>query len=389
LYGHGVRSNERAGGTAARRDLVVIVAGTPFHGMRRGSRGLTDALSQQCAVLYVDPPRSMARRPYPVTARLSVETSNVYRLAPVALPGMTRPVVRSLTRTLLVHAIRQATKQIGSRRTVVLQQTASFPVLGECGERTSVYYVTDDYTAGADLLGGRRGRLERAERRAADRADMVIAVSPRLAEKWRDRGKPVVVIRNGVDAAAFDHPHDLAHVDVQIPSPIAGIVGTLSERINLDLLEHLVDTGSVSLLLVGQAMFRSQKSRFERLLERSNVQWLGQQDFARLPAIYEIIDVGLLPYTHSAFNQASDPLKLLEYLAAGKPVVGTGLPAVVGLAAPDVVIADDPASFAEAVLRSTRTGRDRSRQAMRRSFARGHSWERRADELRGVLGLDC
>lgn len=272
---------------------------------------------------------------------------------------------------------------------MILQQAARFPVLGRCGEGTSVYYVTDDYAAGAALVGKPKARLERAESEAAAHADLIVAVSDRLAEKWSRLGKPVRVIRNGVDVEAFEAPPAAGDDRIGLDHPIAAIIGTLSERIDLDLVERTLDTGAVSLLLVGEATFRAQQTRFDRLLERPNVQWLGQQDFARLPGIYYDVDVALLPYARSPFNMASNPLKALEYLAAGKPVVATGIPAVVELGAPDVVIADSPEAFAQSVIRTATDRHDPGRVSLRRAFAREHSWGRRAAELADALDLGC
>ena len=58
----------------------------------------------------------------------------------------------------------------------------------------------------------------------------------------------------------------------------------------------------------------------EALLARPNVQWVGAAPFERLPTYMRAIDVGIVPYADSAFNQEL-PLKTLEYLAAGRPTV--------------------------------------------------------------------
>ena len=57
--------------------------------------------------------------------------------------------------------------------------------------------------------------------------------------------------------------------------------------------------------------------------ERDNLKWLGAKPFKALPAYLANVDVGLVPLLNSAYNRASAPLKVLEYLAAGLPVVSS------------------------------------------------------------------
>ena len=54
---------------------------------------------------------------------------------------------------------------------------------------------------------------------------------------------------------------------------------------------------------------------------------VGLKPFEELPSYVRVMDAGL-PYADSAFNRASSPLKVLEYLAAGRPAIATDLPAV-------------------------------------------------------------
>ena len=67
------------------------------------------------------------------------------------------------------------------------------------------------------------------------------------------------------------------------------------------------------------------------------------RQFQELPSYLRVIDVGLTPYSQSDFNRASFPLKTLEYLAAGRPVVASDLPANRWLDTSHVSIAADAA----------------------------------------------
>ncbi len=153
------------------------------------------------------------------------------------------------------------------------------------------------------------------------------------------------------------------------------------------MLDAVAATGA-SLLLVGPCSPTFDLERLDALLARRNVRWVGAKPFDELPAYLGAIDVGLTPYAQSAFNEASFPLKTLEYLAAGRPAVVSDLPAHRWLDTPHVTIAATPEAFA----RRTRELLDRPRSsahaAARRAFGAGHSWSARADEVARLLGLD-
>jgi teichuronic acid biosynthesis glycosyltransferase TuaH len=126
-------------------------------------------------------------------------------------------------------------------------------------------------------------------------------------------------------------------------------------------------------------------SRLAPLLARPAVQWVGAQPFARLPEYLRLAAVGLVPYTHSAFNEGSFPLKTLEYLAAGVPAVTTDLPASRWLATPLVRIASGVGSFVDAVRAAIAEGTAPDARERRRRFASEHSYANRARAMLEVI----
>ena len=253
------------------------------------------------------------------------------------------------------------------------------PLFGACREQTRVFYAKDDYVAGAGLMRISPARLRRADRRQPADADLVVTVSDVLADHYRALGHDPMVIPNGCDVdhfATVDEaplPEGLALPE----APVAGVVGTLAGRIDVALL-HAVADADLSLLLVGGRPAPSTDG-LGPLVERPGVSWVGPHPFEALPSYLRLMDVGLVPYDpRDPFNQASSPLKVLEYLAAGRPVVTTDLPAVRALDAaiePGLItVADGPEAFAAAVRDAARLARDPQLVARRRAFAAGHGW---------------
>ena len=227
----------------------------------------------------------------------------------------------------------------------------------------------------------RRRLIRRADRQPRD-ADVVVTVSPSLAETMRRRGVDPVLIPNGCDVTLFSRTSPPTPGE----APTVAYVGHLSDRVDVRLLEAVADSG-VDLLLIGPRQETMTAGLFDAVLSRPNVRWAGPVPYADLPASLAEVSTCLLPYADSEFNRASFPLKILEYLAAGRRVVSTGLPAVRWLDTDLVDVADTPASFAAAVAASTAEPLRSDEIAGRRAFAAGHSWESRAGTLAETLQL--
>jgi teichuronic acid biosynthesis glycosyltransferase TuaH len=379
--------------------LVVVASGVSWDGVKGSARRLAEALVAHADVLWVDPPVS------PVTpARYRGGTENprtwrpvlrplcpeLTRLTPVALPGLSRPVIRSMTSPAVRAQVRWALRRLGRRPVAVLAYSPD-DVLGRWGAGvTNVLYGTDDWVAGARLMRLDPRRQGQKVRIALARADLVLVVSPELGERWSELGADPVLLPNGCDASAYADVPGLqpAEMPEGFPTPVAGVVGQLSDRINLGLLEAVVDAG-IGLLLVGPRDSAWQPQRVATLLARHNVHHTGLVPFEELPRWFAGLDVGLTPYADTPFNRASFPLKTLEYLAAGLPVVSTDLPASRRLQAEtgEVRLAVGGDAFVRAVLAAAGQSRTAARIAERQAVAHRHSWANRAETLAGMLGI--
>jgi teichuronic acid biosynthesis glycosyltransferase TuaH len=380
--------------------LVVIVSGKPWDGVRGADRQLAEQLVRYARVLWVDPPVSPATpahfRPGAGRAllpRLRPVADRIHRLSPVALPGLTRPGIRATTWPLVRGQLRWALRRLGRRPHAVV--ACSFDdVLGRFG-RQPVYalYGTDDWVAGAELMGLDPGWLRREEARALARASVVVAVTPELAERWRGLGAQPVLVPNGCHPTAYSTV-DTTSVPAAVaglPPPVVGLVGRLSGRIDIGLLEGVADAG-LSLLVVGPQEGEWEPERWPRLAARPNVRHIGRVPFPELPGYLRVVDVGITPYRDTAFNRSSFPLKTLEYLAAGRAAVSTDLPATRWLAAdaPDgteLVGIAEPAGFVAAVRAAAALPRTVELARRRREFAARHSWQQRAEAFAAAIGL--
>jgi teichuronic acid biosynthesis glycosyltransferase TuaH len=378
-------------------DLVVYFGSATWFGPAGTDRHMAEALSRFAPVLYVEPPVSFLtslRNPAYASSlsdrpSLEVLSPTLARAVTQVTPGMSRPVLHQLVAPLVRLGTRQAIRRLCGRNGTVAGIVSSrvSPLWSATPARHRLFYATDDLPAGAELLGESRERLVRDEARTIQGADSIAVVSPGLQKRYAAEGWVAELVPNGCQPDAYDGvdaapPPD----DSDLPGPVAGFVGYLNERIDLALLESVADTGA-SLLLVGPAVPRYRTERFEALCGLPNVRWVGGKAFSDLPGYLRLIDVGLTPYADTAFNRASFPLKTMEYLAAGRAVVATPLPANDWLGTDLITVAGGPAEFAAAVTRRLAAPADDELVARRRAFAREHSWAYRAEVVADLLDL--
>ncbi len=367
-------------------DAVVYCAGTPWAGNRGTDQHIAERLARDVPVIYVDPPSWRGHFPSVDPGHLELAAPGLAILSPYGVPGLERPFLHRLndhrTRRAIASAI--ATLQ-GSARVLVLACCRG--LFGAADEQLSVFSGTDDFVAGAELMGIPEARLRRQETRNLEAAAVVVAVSEHLAEKWRAPGHAVAVIPNGVDDELFAGVDALPFpADVELTGPIVGLVGHLSNRIDIELLEALA-VRDLALLLVGPRQASFETDRIDRLIARPNVQWVGAKPFAELPSYLRAIDVGITPYPDTPFNRGSFPLKTLEYLAAGRDVVATDLPSVRALDTDLIRIASDRDQFVAQVGAALAAPRTDELVRARRAFAHEHSWDVRAEEFARLLGV--
>jgi len=366
------------------KNTIVFSAGTSWDQMWPSERHLADNVADMAPVLFLDPPVSVGRSPSGLatrrTDRLRLIRPGLARFTPLAPPGMTRPLVNYQTARMLRHQLAWAVGELHATVDALVACQIGLRVFGACSERLRVLYGTDDFVAGAELMGLPRARLRSLERDAVREADVVFAVSSPLVDLWRGQGADPILLPNGCDAAAFRRVDGAASPpDVHLPRPIVGFSGHLSDRIDIGLLEAVAATG-VSLLLVGPRQRTVDARVFERLLSRPNVQWVGARKFEELPSYLSVMDVGITPYLQTDFNRASFPLKTLEYLAAGLPAVVTDLPAAQSLSSV-VRVCSGREEFVRGVAEALHQHRDPKAVQARRLVAEQYSWRERAVEF--------
>jgi glycosyltransferase involved in cell wall biosynthesis len=109
-----------------------------------------------------------------------------------------------------------------------------------------------------------------------------------------------------------------------------------------------------------------------------NIHILGKRNYDDLAGYIRAFDICLIPFKVDEFTRYINPTKLLEYLAAGKPVISSPIPDVERFYGDVVGIAEDAEAFEEAV---TRLEDWAEKIQMGIEVARKASWEKAVEQM--------
>jgi glycosyltransferase involved in cell wall biosynthesis len=231
-----------------------------------------------------------------------------------------------------------------------------------------VYDCMDDHSGFLD----NGPEVIRTERRLIATADLVVASSRRLYEGIRARSRSTVLIRNACEYEHFDRG------DARAPSrarqPTIGYYGCIAEWFDGALVADLARLRpGWRFELIGSTL----GGDVGPLEDLANVHLPGECPYAELPDRIAGWDVFIIPFRRLPLTEATNPVKVYEMLATGRPVVAVGLPELVPIARRGLIrLAATAEQFAAAIDAALRED-DPATVAARRAFARRNTWSAR------------
>ena len=308
----------------------------------------------------------------------------VYTPPPV-LPVYYNPLTNALSQRLLVGYLRRTLALLEWRVDVVWTYWPNTAFLiGRLGERAAVYHCIDDFAAVGYPLTTKRA-IARMEAAQCRKVDIIFARTAGLADAKRSHNPNTHLLPGGVDVAHFNParvPGPPASITA-LPRPRVGLVGTIDDRVDIDLLVHCArGLPKVTFVFVGPV--RRHRVDVRSLEELPNVRFLPPIPHSDVPALLSALDAGLIPYRINAYTQGLSPIKLYEYMALGLPVVATDLP-YLHREAEHICIVQTPDEFALAlrdVVAHPQSTEDRARG---RDAAKAQSWESQVDQIETCL----
>jgi len=259
------------------------------------------------------------RGPRPQPEGLSVQTL-------LQVPLHRFSIVRAANRHLMLATLKLLMRARGIAKPItwfVVPHLAS--VAGALGEELSVYYCIDDYASLPDVDPQAVRAMDDS---LTTKADIVFVASGTLLEGKRALNANTHVSPHGVD---YDHfvkaqdpalatPADIAN----LPRPLIGFFGLIERWIELDLVAYLArERPSWSFLMIGRVAIPDAD-----VPKLPNLHFIGRRPYDALPAYGKAFTAAIIPYHLTPQVINSNPIKLREYLAMGKPIVAVSIPEI-------------------------------------------------------------
>lgn len=178
--------------------------------------------------------------------------------------------------------------------------------------------------------------------------DLVFTGGPSLYRHKKDRHPDVHCFPSSVDAKHFGKggrgmPEAADQAD--IPHPRLGYFGVIDERIDLPLIEAMADARpDWHIVMVGPVAKIDEK----QLPRRENIHYFGMRSYDELPTYLAGWDVCLLPFARNDATRMISPTKVLEYMAAERPIVSTPITDVAEPYGRIVYLGETPEEFLRA-----------------------------------------
>jgi len=157
-------------------------------------------------------------------------------------------------------------------------------------------------------------------------ADVVFATAHSLFKRCQAFNVSTYLVPNAADYKHFSFlPATQNELVRGIPNPIIGYIGAFYEWVDTKLLLTIAQTHPEWSLVIIGPIHGINTALFAGC---SNVYILGPRDYTELPKYLGSFDVCMIPFIQNELTLNTNPIKMYEYLAAGKAVVSTDLPEV-------------------------------------------------------------
>lgn len=223
------------------------------------------------------------------------------------------------------------------------------------------------------------------EQKLLDKSNLILASSDYLVHRFSRYSKKLITLKNAGEYSHFlsaAKPARSTPVDIKsLNHPVIGYYGALADWLDTNLIEGLAkDFPICSIVLIGMV---TNPTLLDLAKKYPNIRLLGEKPYHELPKYLTVFDVCLIPFKLTKLIQATNPVKIYEYFASGKPVVATSIPELLPFKKL-VYFADNPRAFTRAI-RLALAEKSLSLSRSRQQIASSNTWHDRAAILEKSL----
>jgi teichuronic acid biosynthesis glycosyltransferase TuaH len=168
-----------------------------------------------------------------------------------------------------------------------------------------------------------------------------------------------------------------------IPKPVIGYFGSIERRMDYDLLHEVINANPDKSFVFAGPVYNDHLPGWFN--DMPNIYLTGQIPYAEMPQMIKGFDIAMIPFKKDEVSATIFPLKLFEYLGAGKPVVITDFnPDLKDYTEDAVSFCADATSFTNALNTILATDSD-EQKAERLTVANKNTWDASAKLMVEIL----
>ena len=246
----------------------------------------------------------------------------------------------------------------------------------------TVYHCVDPMIIPYDMKHGIISEDELVEK-----SDLVICTSKKLYEEKKLQNANTAFIPNATNIShiskGLSEDYPLNKNLSGIKRPIIGYAGAIERRFDYELLKEVVHLNKdKSFVLAGQI---SNEFVPDWLSQTANVYLTGRLAYEDMPGLIKGFDVAIIPFKKDEVSRTIFPLKLFEYLGAGKPIVATNFnPDLEEFTHGLVSFCENALSFSNAINLALKQENPDVRQR-RLEVAIENSWDKRGQQIADLI----
>jgi teichuronic acid biosynthesis glycosyltransferase TuaH len=172
--------------------------------------------------------------------------------------------------------------------------------------------------------------MEKDHLELLQKADITVCTATKLYNKVVDRAKNAIVSTNAGDYDFFVNTqsfeiNSLLKGKIEGYSCVLGYYGALAKWFDYELIKQVAERKKDWLWLLVGINYDGTLDR-SGILELENVLYIPPQPYKELPSFLKAFDIATIPFVINEITLSTSPVKLFEYMAAGKPILTSKMP---------------------------------------------------------------